>query len=273
MARFGSLSHHRAGLCVWSRCAGAGAGGAIWLTASPALSTITTLVVRSPACTATVMHGRIAAWEEPPSRSNTTAGSSRAAGRWPRYLAPLLGRNVTTISVRLSRYDGDIAKVVDARQNRGMGRAPKPIEYDGRQFPSRRALAKYLSPLLGRSVTTLTSLLSRYDGDIAKVVRAASPAPAHGVRGRCVPDPQGAGAISRAAPRSPPRGRPKAVARSPRRCRCGAPRQALSTAVQGGDSRSLAPPNATACGSTRAASGIAALKPLTRMPLSDSIVS
>ena len=52
-----------------------------------------------------------------------------------------------------------------------MGRAPKPIEYDGRQFPSRRALAEYLAPLLGRSVATLKSLLSRYDGDIAKVVR------------------------------------------------------------------------------------------------------
>ncbi len=38
-----------------------------------------------------------------------------------------------------------------------------PIVYRGQQFPSRKALAKHLAPLLGKSVGALAMALSRYD--------------------------------------------------------------------------------------------------------------
>ena len=38
-----------------------------------------------------------------------------------------------------------------------------PIVNLGQQFPSRKALAKHLAPLLGKSVGALAMALSRYD--------------------------------------------------------------------------------------------------------------
>ena len=38
-----------------------------------------------------------------------------------------------------------------------------PLVYRGQQFPSRKALAKHLAPLLGRSVGALAMALSRYN--------------------------------------------------------------------------------------------------------------
>ena len=47
-----------------------------------------------------------------------------------------------------------------------------PIVYQGRQFPNRTALARHLAPLVGKTRSTLITLLSRYDGDVE---RAANP--------------------------------------------------------------------------------------------------
>ena len=38
-----------------------------------------------------------------------------------------------------------------------------PIVYLGQQFPSRKALAEHLAPLLGKSVRAVAMALSRYD--------------------------------------------------------------------------------------------------------------
>jgi hypothetical protein len=49
-----------------------------------------------------------------------------------------------------------------------------PIVYQGQQFPSRKALAKHLAPLVGKKRSTLITLLSRYDGDVERAVAPSS---------------------------------------------------------------------------------------------------
>ena len=45
-----------------------------------------------------------------------------------------------------------------------------PIVYQGQRFPSRTALAEYLAPRCGKTVSTMQTLLSRYDGDVERAV-------------------------------------------------------------------------------------------------------
>jgi hypothetical protein len=45
-----------------------------------------------------------------------------------------------------------------------------PIVYQGQQFPSRKALADHLAPLVGKTRSTLVTLLFRYDGDVERAV-------------------------------------------------------------------------------------------------------
>ena len=85
------------------------------------------------------------------------------------HLAPLLGQSVNTLLSRLTRYDGDVERAIVGRHELC---EPHPTAFEGQVFPSRQALARHLSPLLGRSVTTLASLLSRYNGDVERVVRS-----------------------------------------------------------------------------------------------------
>jgi hypothetical protein len=85
------------------------------------------------------------------------------------HLAPLLGQSVNTLLSRLTRYDGDVERALVGRYELC---EPRPIAFEGQVFPSRQALARHLSPLLGRSIATLSSLLSRYDGDVERVVRS-----------------------------------------------------------------------------------------------------
>ena len=45
-----------------------------------------------------------------------------------------------------------------------------PIVHQGQQFTSRKALADHLAPLLGKSSTAIQKALSRYDGDVERVL-------------------------------------------------------------------------------------------------------
>jgi hypothetical protein len=49
-----------------------------------------------------------------------------------------------------------------------------PIVYQGQQFPSRRALADHLAPFVGKTRSTLITLLSRHDGDVERAVASFS---------------------------------------------------------------------------------------------------
>jgi hypothetical protein len=53
-------------------------------------------------------------------------------------------------------------------------RAAIPIVYQGQQFPNRAALARHLAPLVGKTRSTLITLLSRYDGDVERAVAPSS---------------------------------------------------------------------------------------------------
>ena len=58
-----------------------------------------------------------------------------------------------------------------------------PIVYQGQQFPNRAALAEHLAPLVGKTRSTLITLLSRYDGDVERAVAPsprAGPSPSRG---------------------------------------------------------------------------------------------
>jgi hypothetical protein len=46
-----------------------------------------------------------------------------------------------------------------------------PIVYQGQQFPSRKALAEHLAPLLGRSVAAMKGSLYRHNDNIERVGR------------------------------------------------------------------------------------------------------
>ena len=89
------------------------------------------------------------------------------------HLAPLLGRSVVALKVALSRHSDDIERVVGGLVQPSSGKAI-PIVYQGQQFPNRAALAKHLAPLVGKTRLTLTTLLSRYDGDVERAVTPIS---------------------------------------------------------------------------------------------------
>jgi hypothetical protein len=57
-----------------------------------------------------------------------------------------------------------------------------PIAYRGLQFPSRQALADHLAPLVGKTRSTMRTLLSRYDGDVERALASRRPS-----RGRSFP--------------------------------------------------------------------------------------
>ena len=56
-----------------------------------------------------------------------------------------------------------------------MSGAAIPIVYQGQQFPSRKALADHLAPLVGKTRSTLVTLLFRYDGDVERAIAQRRP--------------------------------------------------------------------------------------------------
>jgi hypothetical protein len=89
------------------------------------------------------------------------------------HLAPLLGRSVAALEVALRRYSDNIERVVGGLVQPSAGKAI-PIVYQGQQFPNRAALARHLAPLVGKTRSTLITLLSRYDGDVERAVAPLS---------------------------------------------------------------------------------------------------
>jgi hypothetical protein len=83
------------------------------------------------------------------------------------HLAPLLGKSVDAVRMALCRHDGDVESI---RSGRSRASNADPVVYQGRQFPSRRALAEYLAPLLGRSRSMIRALLTKYNGDVERVL-------------------------------------------------------------------------------------------------------
>jgi hypothetical protein len=75
------------------------------------------------------------------------------------HLAPLLGKSVRAVAMALGHYD--VAHVIARMQNGARLSADnaRPISYRGQQFPSRAALADYLAPLVGKTKSTLTTML------------------------------------------------------------------------------------------------------------------
>jgi hypothetical protein len=100
-------------------------------------------------------------------------------GRWfptrkalAKHLAPLLGKSVGAVEMALGRYD--VEHAIDRMQKgvRSAAGNARPLSYQGQHFPSRAALAEYLVPSVGRTKSTLVSMLSRYDGDVERVLAA-----------------------------------------------------------------------------------------------------
>ena len=89
------------------------------------------------------------------------------------HLAPLLGRSVAALELALCRHNDNIERVVRGPVQPSSGKAI-PIVYQGRQFPNRAALARHLAPLVGKTRSTLITLLSRYDGDVERAVTPIS---------------------------------------------------------------------------------------------------
>jgi hypothetical protein len=85
------------------------------------------------------------------------------------HLAPLLGRSVAALKGSLYRHNDNIERVVGGLVQPSSGKAI-PIVYQGQQFPNRAALARHLAPLVGKTRSTLITLLSRYDGDVDRAV-------------------------------------------------------------------------------------------------------
>jgi hypothetical protein len=81
-----------------------------------------------------------------------------------KHLAARLGLSRNYVGDLLRAHDGDPAAVLSTP------RLTKPAEYDGRSFASLTELARYLAARLGRSVSAVQGLLSRYKGDAATVV-------------------------------------------------------------------------------------------------------
>ena len=89
------------------------------------------------------------------------------------HLAPLLGRSVAALEVALRSHNDNIERVVGGLVQPSSGKAI-PITYQGQQFPNRAALAKHLAPLVGKTRSTLITLLSRYDGDVERAIAPLS---------------------------------------------------------------------------------------------------
>jgi hypothetical protein len=79
------------------------------------------------------------------------------------HLAPILGKPVITIASAISRYNGDVARVMAP---------PTKIIYsfEGRSFTTRLALAEHLAPLLGKPARSVEQMLIRCRDDIATVL-------------------------------------------------------------------------------------------------------
>jgi hypothetical protein len=91
-----------------------------------------------------------------------------------RHFAATLGGNLNTWASRLSVTNGDVARTLEMANNR----VPHiPLSYDGRSFPSRRALARYLETKLGGTRTGWNGRLQRANDDVARVVRGRSASP------------------------------------------------------------------------------------------------
>ena len=86
------------------------------------------------------------------------------------HLAPLLGKSGGAVEMALGRHD--VEQAIDRMQNRSAVGNARPISYQGQQFRSRAALAEYLASSVGRTKSTLVSMLSRYDGDVERVLAA-----------------------------------------------------------------------------------------------------
>jgi hypothetical protein len=92
------------------------------------------------------------------------------------HLAPLLlGRSVAALEVALRSHNDNIERVVGGGLVQPSSGKAIPIIYQGQQFPNRAALAKHLAPLVGKTRLTLITLLSRYDGDVERVVAQRRP--------------------------------------------------------------------------------------------------
>ena len=97
--------------------------------------------------------------------------------RWPRRRAadpaavPLL-----QLRQRPHRLRGDVAGQPAAM----VTRSGIPIVYQGQQFPSRKALAEHLAPLLGRSVAALEVALRSHNDNIERVVGGGLVQPSSG---------------------------------------------------------------------------------------------
>jgi hypothetical protein len=90
-----------------------------------------------------------------------TFRSQRALAR---HLAAQLGLSRNYVGDLLRAHNGDPAAVLKTP------RLTKPAEYDGRSFASLTELARYLALRLGRPVSAVQGLLTRYKGDAATVV-------------------------------------------------------------------------------------------------------
>ena len=90
------------------------------------------------------------------------------------HLAPLLGRSVAALEVALRRHNDNIERVVGGGLVQPSSGKAIPIVYQGQQFPNRAALARHLAPLVGKTRSTLITLLSRYDGDVERAVAPLS---------------------------------------------------------------------------------------------------
>ena len=91
-----------------------------------------------------------------------------------RHLALLLGRSVAALEMALYRHNDNIERVVGGGLVQPSAGKAIPIVYQGRQFPNRAALARHLAPLVGKTRSTLITLLSRYDGDVERAVAPSS---------------------------------------------------------------------------------------------------
>jgi hypothetical protein len=83
-----------------------------------------------------------------------------------RHLAPLVGKTRSTLITLLSRYDGDVERVVAPISRR------RPITFEGQVFPHRKALAEYLAPRLNRPARSVEGLLIHHNDDVEAVLLA-----------------------------------------------------------------------------------------------------
>jgi hypothetical protein len=88
------------------------------------------------------------------------------------YLAPLTGRSFEALRAALYRHQGDATRVI---RPPGPSKSPIPCIYQGWQFPSSSALATYLAPLTGLKRESLQVLLSKYDGNVERILARSMP--------------------------------------------------------------------------------------------------